>query len=220
MFGNVQRWGTPQSTQVKTLAEVQQPIHDAYDAEMARWREDTGGSGSPINDYVDQNYGFMTPEQRHTVQNNYHRAASDAGANRTDFSGSNPLADMLNNAADGYSAAPDWRAYQDQIAATVAPFEEAQTRQRQAYGEMQGGNFFGGLINESYSDPNSGMISGRQGGLGGLGGMQMGQSTPAGMAAQGQSTTFGSLQGTQEAPQAQQDPKQLNAGWGGPFKGW
>lgn len=52
---------------------------------------------------------------------------------------------------------------------------EASQRQTQAYGQMQGGNYFGGMTNEGYSDPFSGQVGagvgGTVGGLGGLGGM-------------------------------------------------
>lgn len=96
----------------------------------------------------------------------------------------------------------------------------AEKRQNTAYQDMSGGGYQGGFLNESYTNPfggtpgadtgtTFGSLAANPGAASGLG-----QSTPNGIGATGQETGFGSYQGL-GAP-----PKQLTAGWGGPFDQW
>lgn len=99
-------------------------------------------------------------------------------------------------------------------------YMEGEKRQTSAYQDMSGGGYQGGFINEAYANPfggtpgadtstTFGSLAANMGGASGLG-----QSTPNGIGAAGQETGFGTFQGVGA------QPKQLNAGWGGPFDQW
>ena len=90
-------------------------------------------------------------------------------------------------------------AAQSDLDNAMAARTEANQRQTSAYGQMQGGNFFGGMLSEGYSDPSGGTPA-KTGGLGGLGGMPNGDYNSWGM-------TW------------QPEQRQFNSGsWGTPFK--
>lgn len=80
-------------------------------------------------------------------------------------------------------------------------------RQTNAFGQMQGGNYFGGMVDEGYSMPSGGAAAGGNvGGLGGLGGMPNTDSA----------NPFASYNATWQPPASQK-----RAGtWGSPFGGW
>lgn len=101
---------------------------------------------------------------------------------------------------------PDYQS-RDKALEIEQRFRDDARRQSGAYGEMQGGNYFGGMLTEDYSTPAFGSIGvGRVGGLGGLGGMQT--ANPS---------NFPSYNSTWQP----NDPQQFRAGsWGTPFGGW
>lgn len=124
----------------------------------------------------------------------------------TGYQGLNPF-EIQNFDLSGAQAAAANQGAQASAALRGAATEREQNAQRQtqAYGQMQGGNYFGGMVNEGYSDPFSGQVgTGTTGGLGGLGGMPT--SEPNAFASYNASW--------------QPEAKQRRAGsWGSPFGG-
>jgi hypothetical protein len=91
---------------------------------------------------------------------------------------------------------PDFTALNAERDKMLAMYEN-QTRQQQAYDTVLGGDgYIGGVMNERYTNPTAGQITGRTAGFGGMGGF--GSTMPPDI------KTMGSGQpGTMSAPQAQ-----------------
>lgn len=151
------------------------------------------------------------------------------GNNAGDAAYINQFKDTLGTASS-YDPAKIAEGFNSQIAGLQDAFKKTQSdydgflegekRQNSAYQDMSGGGYQGGFINEAYTNPFAGTpgadtgttfgsLAANPGAASGLG-----QSTPNGIGATGQETGFGTFQGL-GAP-----PKQLNAGWGGPFDQW
>lgn len=127
------------------------------------------------------------------LENNFVKATGYTGPRLGDIRGfdmAGAQSDAASNVADNSVALQ--KAQEDRAAASQ--------RQTDAYGQMQGGNYFGGMANEGYSAPTTNV-----GGLGGLGGMPATDPNP-----------FAAYNATWQ-PEA----TQKRAGsWGSPFGGW
>ena len=96
-----------------------------------------------------------------------------------------------------YSVNPEWQRINTDFQQSTKERGENQTRQQQAYDTVLGGDgYIGGVMNDRYTNPTAGQITGRTAGFGGMGGF--GSTMPPDI------KTMGSGQpGTMSAPQAQ-----------------
>lgn len=170
----------PNSQQVKTLQELQKPWTDSIDAfnqSAAQAAENPLQPSSGLRNSFNQ----MLADRFSTYQNldygnlekvgdNYWNAAVNAARNGAGagsqadqfFSGNGfNFTDLAQSEGAGSF---DWAAYNKAMKDIADPFNEAQARQQQAYGQMQGGNYFGGMMDSRYSQAFGGQM--QQGGNG------------------------------------------------------
>lgn len=117
-------------------------------------------------------------------------------------------------------SAPDFSALNAERARKEAEFAAMrgnQTRQQQAYGQQLGGGFSGGIVNDSYSNPFAGQITGQaSGGDPSMPGVTMPLAQPWGTPGFGGSGG-GSIGGYSPSGMGQQQGNNQGGGWGGPF---
>lgn len=172
----------PNSQVVQTGDEASKPFWDAFRASMTASDESSSDIQNAARGQVAAAYSSLpgiTPRALEAAMNAYGNAAVQGArtGNRemmeSGFAWSGNPGLFIDQHDLSYSA-PDF-ASRDEAKRIEKEFQDRQLRQSQSYGQMQGGNYFGGMLNEGYSDPFSGQVGApdaKQGGLGGLGGMQ------------------------------------------------
>ena len=177
----------PNSQVVQSSGEAAKPLWDQYEQSKTAsdasydWLRDAvrGQVGARFSNLF-QDTGAFNPDGMRGVMDYFSNAAVEGAKTGNQnmlntgltYSGpGGPSAFIAEN--NGSVFAPD-EGLKQQALDIEKQFGDRERGASQAYGQMQGGNYFGGMLNEGYSDPFSGQIGApepRQGGLGGLGGM-------------------------------------------------
>jgi hypothetical protein len=162
-------------------------INDQRTASLKSW---TGADNASILDPLFQKYGIAASSDGSGIQ-----LGADAYDSRNGWAGQHnvPIGDDPNNPALG-----NWQA---DSGAAISKRQQDQNRQAKAYGQMQGGNYFGGMIDDRYGEAFSGQMQQ------GNGDPTSGGGTPAAPGQSGFGETFGAK------------PKQYRAGAWGSY-GW